>query len=300
MIRKILLIDDDAGRFRLTEAQVRNFRAAQYELDWAPDYVSGLAKLLGGAYAACLLDFQLGDRDGIQLIHEAAARGCRTPIVFLTAESSTDVDIEAMHAGAMDYLVKGELTVEALERSLRYAVKLGDTLEALHRQATHDELTGLRNRREFDRILARELERARRFGQPLALVMVDLDHFKSVNDRHGHPAGDLVLQEVARRLGAESRSVDWVSRFGGEEFAVIAVQADRPAALAAAQRLCAAVAAGPIAAGAGLQLDATASGGVAVFPDDGAGAAELVTAADRALYAAKAAGRNCVVSFDTL
>ena len=93
--------------------------------------------------------------------------------MFLTAESSENVDIQAMEAGALDYLVKGEITPRSLERSLRYALKLGETLEALRRLATRDELTGLANRREYDRILAEEEDRAKRFGQPLCLVIID-------------------------------------------------------------------------------------------------------------------------------
>ena len=164
---------------------------------------TGLARLLTGNYAVCLLDYRLGERDGLQLIREAAESGCRTPIVFLTAESSENVDIQAMEAGALDYLVKGEITPRSLERSLRYALKLGETLEALRRLATRDELTGLANRREYDRILAEEEDRAQRFGQPLSLVIIDLDRFKLVNDTHGHAAGRRGPQGGR---GAESRA----------------------------------------------------------------------------------------------
>ncbi|HZZ57819.1 MAG TPA: diguanylate cyclase [Opitutaceae bacterium] len=298
MPRTILLIDDDRLQFRLTEALFRNFRGEHYELDWAATYADGLTKLLGGAYAACLLDFQLGERDGLQLLREAVAQGCRTPVVFLTAESSAHVDIEAMNAGALDYLVKGELTPSALERSLRYALKLGDTLEALRLLATHDELTGLLNRREFDRLLAQEVERARRFAQPLGLVMADLDHFKSVNDQWGHQAGDEVLREVAVRLGASVRSVDWTARLGGEEFGFLLVQADGASACGAAERLREAVAGLPIVA-QGRNLAITISLGVAVLPDHGSAGADLMAAADQALYAAKRAGRNRVIRAGT-
>ncbi len=133
MARKILLIDDDRLQFRLTQANFNNFQGERYELEWAATYEEGLAKLLAGGHAACLLDYQLGERDGLQLIREAVAQGCRTPIVFLTAETAERVDVAAMDAGALDYLVKGEITPRALERSLRYALKLGDTLEALRR-----------------------------------------------------------------------------------------------------------------------------------------------------------------------
>jgi diguanylate cyclase (GGDEF)-like protein len=210
------------------------------------------------------------------------------------------VDVAAMEAGALDYMVKGEITPRMMERSLRYALKLGDTLEALRRLATRDQLTGLLNRREFDRILSEEEERVRRFGHTLALVMVDIDHFKSVNDTHGHPAGDAVLREVARRLAALPRAVDRVARFGGEEFALVLMQTDRSSALEVARRVCAVIEHEPVLVSDTIALNLTASAGVAVLPDDGISGAALVAAADKALYAAKARGRNRAVSFAEL
>lgn len=296
MSRRVLLIDDDRAQARLTGAQLKHFPRDHYELDWAATYEEGLAKLLAGPYAACLLDYQLGERDGLQLIREAMAMGCRTPIVFLTAETSATVDLEAMNAGALDYLVKGEITPRILERSLRYAVKLAESFEALRRLATRDELTGLLNRREFDRILEEEKERALRFSDPLSLLMIDVDHFKAINDSHGHPVGDAVLREIAKRMVARVRNIDKVTRLGGEEFAILLVQTDRPAAVEVARRICAEIERRPIVVGAE-SVHVTVSLGVAVMPDDAETAAELVAAADKALYAAKAAGRNRVVSF---
>jgi two-component system cell cycle response regulator len=300
MPRKILLIDDDRLQFRITQASFNSFQGEHYELEWSATFEEGLAKLLAGGHVACLLDYQLGERDGLQLIREAVAQGCRTPIVFLTAETAERVDVAAMEAGALDYLVKGEITPRTLERSLRYALKLGDTLEALRRLATRDQLTGLLNRREFDRIMTEEEERVRRFGHPLALVMVDVDHFKSVNDTHGHPAGDAVLREVARRVGGLVRAVDRVARFGGEEFALILMQTDRTAAMEVARRVCAVVEREPVLVGENLVLNLTVSAGVGMSPDDGKTAAALVKAADTALYAAKNRGRNRAVGFNEL
>lgn len=295
MSRKILLIDDDRLQFRLTQAHFQKFQHEQFELHWAETFEGGLEQLLSGAFAACLLDYQLGPRNGLELIRQAVAAGCRTPIVFLTAESSERVDIEAMNAGALDYLVKGEISSRSLERSLRYALKLGETLEAMRQLATHDQLTGLLNRREFDRELAEETERSRRFGHPFALVMVDIDHFKRINDTHGHPVGDVVLREVAHRLSAEMRTVDRVARFGGEEFALIVMESDAAAALETARRVCAAVARAPIAVREGLALNVTVSAGAASMPQHATTGDDLVAAADRALYAAKEAGRNRAV-----
>jgi diguanylate cyclase (GGDEF)-like protein len=293
MIR-VLVIDDDRLQVRLLQAHFKNFRRGAYSLDWSETYEDGLARLLTGAYSACLLDFRLGDRDGLQLIREATERGCRTPIVFLTAEASENVDIQAMEAGALDYLVKGEINPRSLERSLRYALKLGESLDALRRLATRDELTGLLNRREFDRIMAEEEERARRFGQPLSLVVIDLDLFKSINDRHGHAAGDAVLKEAAARMAESIRTVDRAARIGGEEFALILVQTDRASALEVARRAISSVAKGEVKTGA-LSIAVTASAGVATLPSDALTAADLFSAADKALYSAKGAGRNRAV-----
>ena len=292
------MVDDDRLQFRLTQAHFKHFRTESFDLDWAPTYEEGIARLMTGDYAACLLDYQLGERDGLQLLREAVERGCSTPIVFLTAESSERVDIEAMHAGALDYLVKGEITLAALERSMRYALKLGETLEALRLLATRDDLTGLLNRREFDRVLEAEAIRAGSFGQPLGLVTVDIDRFKTINDSRGHPAGDAVLREVARRLRGVVRSVDLVARVGGDEFALILIQADAQAARAAALEACAAVGREPVAAAGGPAVPVTASAGIAALPADAKGVVELVAAADQALYAAKAAGRNRAVRYD--
>ncbi len=298
--RKILLIDDDRMQHRLTQKQFKNFHAEPFELEVASTYEEGLAQLLGGTYAACLLDFRLGDRDGLELIREAVASGCQTPIVFLTAETAERVDIAAMNAGALDYLVKGEITPRLLERSLRYALKLGDTLEELRLLATHDQLTGLLNRRVFDRILADESERAVRFSRPLALILVDIDHFKRINDTHGHPVGDEVLQEVARRLVAGVRTVDRVTRYGGEEFALVVMETDLATALHTARRLCEAIERTPILTFEKLALSVTISAGVAVLPGDASTGATLVAAADKALYTAKGRGRNGAVAFGNL
>lgn len=282
MPRRILLIDDDRMQHRLTAAHFSAFKGERFELECAGSYEEGLARLLSGEHAACLLDYQLGERDGLQLIGEAAARGCATPIIFLTAESAERVDLDALEAGALDYLVKGEMTPGLLERSLRYALRLGATLADLRRLATRDALTGLFNRREFDRILEEEAGRARRLGQPLGLVLADVDHFKRINDTRGHAAGDAALRVVAERFVAAVRGVDRVARMGGDEIAAILPATDAAGALEAAGRICAA------AAEAGFPVSA----GAASLVGEACSAAALLSAADRALYAAKDEGRN--------
>jgi diguanylate cyclase (GGDEF)-like protein len=294
--RKILLIDDDRMQFRVTQQLFKTFRGEQYDLDWASTYEEGIEKLMGGGYVACLLDYQLGPRDGLVLIREAIGRGCRVPIIFLTAESGEKVDIEAMNAGALDYLVKGEINARMLERSLRYALKLGDTLQELRRLATRDQLTGLFNRREFERILQEQKTQAADAHTEFSLVLVDIDHFKRVNDQHGHPAGDEVLRELARRLLGAVRGNDQVARIGGEEFAITMPGTPKTAALAVARRLAEAVRSRPVRVAEGLELPVTLSVGVASHPVDVTAKTDIVMAADKALYTAKTGGRDRVVA----
>ncbi|MBI5381678.1 MAG: diguanylate cyclase [Opitutae bacterium] len=300
MARRVLLIDDDRLQERIVRQYLAKLQGEGFALEWAATYEEGLTRLLGGEFAACLLDYQLGPRNGLDLLREAVAAGCRIPIVFLTAETSEKVDIEAMNAGAHDYLVKGEINPRTLERSLRYAMKLGATLEALRNLATHDQLTGLLNRREFDRVLGEEVERARRFDRSLGLILADVDHFKRINDTLGHLIGDEVLREVARRLQTQVRSVDRVMRYGGEEFAVLLMETDYQASSDVAQRIVANMAQTPVVLADQRSIEVRLSAGVAVQPIDAEDGMALVAAADKALYAAKAGGRNRAVLFRNL
>lgn len=296
MIQKILLIDDDRLQFRLAQEHFAGFRTGKFELEWASTYHDGLQRLVDGGYAACLLDYQLGERDGLALIREAMRMGCRVPIVFLTSDTSEGIDIEAMNAGALDYLVKGEINTRSLERSLLYALKLGETLDALQRLATRDALTGVLNRREFDRIVAEEEDYARRFGRTVALVLVDLDHFKKINDTHGHGVGDEILRACAQRIGEQVRDGDRVARYGGEEFAVLLTGVNAEDAENVAWRIVAAMANDPVILDDGRDIKITLSAGSAVLPTNAADGKRLMRAADEALYQAKADGRNRAIA----
>lgn len=296
-LKKILCIDDDRLQHRLVQQLVKNFKLSQFEYDAAETYDAGLKKLLSGKYAVCLLDYRLGRRDGLELLQEAKMAQCETPIIFLTAEESDEVDIGAMNAGAVDYLVKGELKPRVLERSIRYALKLGETLQQLRQLAMHDELTGLLNRRELQRLLHEEWHRGSRFLHPFSLVLADIDHFKRINDQYGHPVGDQVLRHVAELLAGQVRLVDRLARFGGEEFAIIMPETGRKESVQATERLLVLLEQTPcVIPGQDLSIQVTLSAGVAVSPHDANNAETLIAAADKALYDAKKGGRNRVCS----
>ena len=175
--------------------------------------------------------------------------------------------------------------------------------ERLKHVSLSDPLTGVHNRRYFDQRLREEADRARRSGRPLSCLFVDVDRFKSINDRFGHPAGDEVLRGIAGRIKAELRLSDALGRYGGEEFAAVLSDGDAAMALAVGERVRAAVAAAPFPDGAGGTIPVTVSLGIATalpeqFDDSAALAAHLVAAADRGVYRAKADGRDCVRAVD--
>jgi len=159
-------------------------------------------------------------------------------------------------------------------------------LEQIRRLAATDALTGLANRRTLGEMLERELSRATRQGDEVTLVMIDLDHFKRLNDSHGHQVGDEVLRHVGQRLSQQCRDFDTAARYGGEEFAVILPHCSREEALEVAERMRRSLAEGDP------PVPITASAGVATFPSQAEGPDALIRAADRALYDSKRAGRD--------
>lgn len=166
--------------------------------------------------------------------------------------------------------------------------------ETLHRQSIVDPLTGMFNRRYMDETLKRELSRAERKKAPLALIVLDLDHFKHVNDTYGHSTGDHVLKSVAQQVMESIRDGDLACRFGGEELVLILPECDAATAMQRAQKLCSAIALLDLHHGGHTLGMVTASFGVAEFPQHGRDATALLHAADQAMYCAKQAGRNCV------
>lgn len=163
------------------------------------------------------------------------------------------------------------------EAGRRIVLALSAEAEELRRQTLHDDLTGLANRALLDDRLETALHAARRSGEPCAVMVMDLDGFKAINDTYGHAAGDIVLREVAARLSSVLRAQDTAARLGGDEFAVVLPNTDTEGAIRTAKRIVA-------------RLHVGASIGIAVFPDDGATAEELLAHADQAMYRAKRAG----------
>ncbi len=225
--------------------------------------------------------------------------------VLLTAKDSKADIIEGLEAGADDYLTKPVLHAELMAR-IRTGIRILELEKSLRTAAEEikalsvtDALTECYNRRYLNEHLPQEIQRARRYRRCLSIILCDIDHFKHINDTHGHAAGDVVLQTFVRRVTASVRGgIDWVARYGGEEFILVLPETDCRFALQAAERLRDKIAASNFDLG-GKNITVTSSFGVTGFnagtPDDAISPEKMTSRADQHLYQAKNAGRNRVI-----
>ena len=219
---RVLLVEDDDDDYVLTRDLLAEGFGARFSVVWASSRAHGLQRLTEGAFDVALLDYNLGNETGIDLLREARARGCRTPVIMLTGQDDRATDLNAMHAGAADYLVKGRVTGDMLERAIRYARERHRLLEEISALSLEDELTGLHNRRAFMTMADQRLQLLERSGALCLLIFADVDGLKAANDTVGHEAGDRLLIDAARALQAAFRRTDLVARMGGDEFVVLA------------------------------------------------------------------------------
>jgi diguanylate cyclase (GGDEF)-like protein len=295
---RLLLVEDSEEDYRRVCDLLDAARHVSFVVEWARSAMDAVTRLGAGAYDVCLVDQRLSDGDGLELARAAHDRGLRTPIVMLIGSSPLELDFAAMALGVSDLLDKGRIDATLLERTIHYALARHREAERLNRLAQYDELTGLGNRSLFQDRLARALAWARRHHRLVAVMVLDFNGFKAVNDRLGHSTGDRLLKIMAKRLSERLRETDTVARLGGDEFALLIENLAQPEhAALVARKLLDTVA--PAVELDGQQVSVTASLGVALYPSDGRDAAELLRRADRAMYRAKAKGGNlCRFSSD--
>lgn len=298
-MKKIAIIDDILPNAllikgiakRLDDVEPTIFTDPVEALRWCKENIPDLV----------MLDYHMPKMNGIEFLKEfRREENLRdTPVVIITGEEGKDVLYGALDAGATDLLRKPIDDVELIARAqnmLRLRARqleLEEANEKLFVMANTDALTGLANRRFFLKCLDDEFMRARRYRRPVSVAMIDADHFKKINDAHGHDVGDRVLRALADTIVRELRTIDRTGRIGGEEFAVYLPESDLAGAMLALERLRSAIADTRVVAG-GKQIEFTVSMGVAELTPDTKTPAQLLKLADDMLYRAKTAGRNRV------
>ncbi len=295
-VRLLLVEDDDedAAIFCRHMKLLTRYRVAIERVASAED---GLVRLVTTPFDLIVMDLNLsGSTNGIELLNRLHSKGVRTPAVMVTGSGDEMKAVEAMKAGAYDYLVKDGLNPDLLERTIRnartrYALEeeRARMLEKLAEMSVTDELAGLANRRYLIRKLREEVRRSERTGHVFALLMIDLDRFKRVNDQYGHQQGADVLTKSAAALKRNLRTTDFVARWGGDEFCVLLPATPSAGARRVAEKLRKAFKTLP-------DPIPTISVGVASWKRH-CSAEELLNKSDKALYRAKGRGRDRVAVY---
>jgi len=285
-IVKILFIDREEGEYLLLADLLSRIHHTDYQLVWHNRLDDALPAIFGDDYDLVLLDYYWGDSTARDLLTAAKTQACVTPIVVMTDEMETEVDREAIHSGAADYLIKGQINTELLERTLRYAIERKQTEQHLNRLAHYDTLTDIPNRILFRDRLEHAIRLSDRDDSQFALMFIDLNGFKQVNDSFGHDIGDTMIRICAERLQNAMRRSDSVARMGGDEFTLLMENTDNSTDIAhVAEKIIESVAE-PYRIG-GYEMSIGCSIGIAVYPEAGLDADTLLKNADIAMYQAK-------------
>jgi diguanylate cyclase (GGDEF)-like protein len=303
-IIQVLLIEDNPADALLLHEAVREDALSSFEFTVAESLRSGLELLRQNHFDVVLLDLGLPDSQGLRSFEVVKSAFPEKPVVVLSGSTDQTLALEAVQSGAQDYLVKGPTGWEIASRAMRYAIERQRMDERLHFLATHDVLTGLPNRQLFhDRLThAIELSRRLRTGKSekweLAVMLLDLDNFKSANDTYGHPQGDILLQAVTEQLRNCVRESDTVARMGGDEFTLIFENVSGADDVAGLAKKVLAAFDQPFHFG-GHEFKVTSSIGISLYPRDGQDAETLLTHADIAMYRAKRS-KNTFMFYDDL
>ena len=298
LIQAILLVEDNLGDARLLREMFDGQGAHFGELTHVDCMNAAEKHLAEHTVDIILLDLGLPDAQGLGAIRRTRAVAPDVPLVVLTGLDDESMAVQALQHGAQDYLIKGQIETRALLRALRYAIErkaMESAALAMARQmahaAEHDALTGLPNRMLLNDRVSQAIIAAPHHMKKVAVLFLDLDGFKHINDSLGHPIGDKLLQSIANRLVECARDSDTVSRQGGDEFVVLLSEVEQAedAAIAARRMLQTVAECYSIDRH---DLHVTASVGVSVYPDDGLDAETLIKNADTAMYQAKESGRQ--------
>lgn len=298
---RILIVDDRRSSYERLAAMLEK----DHIVDIEPDPSAALFRSAEGNYELMIVSLSLANFDGLRLCSQLRSldRTRNLPILALCEPDDTAKLMRGLEIGINDYLLRpidrNELhaRVRTQIRRKRYTERLRDNVQMSIEAAITDGLTGLHNRRYMESHLGKLVEQATSRGKELAVLVLDIDYFKSINDTHGHDCGDDVLREFATRVRKSIRGIDLACRIGGEEFVVVMPETDMAVAATVAERLRRRIAAEPFAIEQGKKMvDVTISIGIATLESSHDNAAQILKRADQALYRAKRDGRNRVVA----
>jgi len=297
----ILLVDDRKTSYD----RLAPVLATEHTVDVEPDPAEAVFRIAEGNYDVLMISLGLDNYDGLRLCSQARSleRTRNTPILCVAEAEDTPRLMRGLEIGVNDYLIrpidKNEMLarVRTQVRKKRFSDRLRDNVQASIEMAVTDGLTGLHNRRYMETHVTTLVEQAAARGKPLSVLVLDIDYFKSINDTHGHDAGDDVLREFSLRLKKSIRGIDLACRYGGEEFVVVMPETDMGVAAAVAERVRRGIATEPFPISQGTKLaEVTISIGIAALTSPTDSAADILKRADQALYRAKRDGRNRVVA----
>ncbi len=288
----ILYIEDNEGDIRLLKDLLHNARDGKYEITTTVTLKGGLAQLADNQFDVVLTDLKLPDSDGVNTITRIQEQEPSIPIVVISAQDCEEIALQVVQRGAQDYLVKGQGDGLLISRSIEYSIERKRNEQGLSYLANYDGLTGLANRLLFRERLDRALIRADRNKTLVALLVIDLDRFKNINDTLGHDAGDQLLIKVAGRLEQCTREGDTIARLGGDEFTIIMedVKAFEDAVKIVDKVLNGMKNSFDLLS---REIYVSPSVGISMYPLDDTDAGNLLKNADSAMYSAKESGRNC-------
>ncbi|MEN8264072.1 MAG: diguanylate cyclase [Nitrospirota bacterium] len=301
----ILVANNNLPEIDIIKSTLAHHDDINYSIDIARSGPDTIEKAEVSKFDLLLINQDVQNMDAISMLKEVTERKLGMPVIIIVAEGEEKLGVSAMDKGAYDYLIRDEIRTVSLNRAIRRAIQrkklednIKESLAKMEKLAIRDGLTGLYNHKHFQEVIKNEYKKATRHMQPLSCIMLDLDHFKSVNDNHGHQFGDLVLAQSAEILKQLVRDTDFLARYGGEEFFIVLPNTNLKGAFILAERIRIAFANNVFNNGT-ISETVTVSIGVSSTTDNNVVSDEVLIAnTDQSLYRAKWRGRNNVCTFE--
>lgn len=295
MSEKILVVDDEED-IRLVLSNL--LTSEGYIVYSAENGAEGFERFRHHAPDLVITDVKMPVRNGLEMLKDIKSTGTNIDVIVLTGHSDESTAIDCLHNGAYDYLLKPleelDVLIASVQRALQkrsLEVKNNQLIRELEEMAIKDPLTGLYNHRHLNKCLAEEIARSARYEHRFVILMADIDHFKKINDTHGHLFGDFVLKRLARLFEDNVRLTDTIFRYGGEEFLIMLPETNEAEAAMVVERLMKNIRTHEFSCD-GLKSDISVSIGAALFPDEAKDISAMIGLADRRLYRAKQSGRD--------